>query len=822
MGILSGVLSYLFGLALNLLDVAISGFLGALGFDLDTFESYFPAAADYHEIIVGFAVGILFIMLIFQIFRNFGVVLDMEVEDPLKLLGKTALFFGMIMYSKSIVNFIIQLLVDPYSIFINAPPSPYKFELLTLATKMFTSVFSSPFTAVLALILMLVLGWQFLKLAIECVERYIVFYFTLYCASVVFATGAFKSTSQVFKSWCRMVASQAMLLLLNVWSINLFLSFMPVFEDGADHLIFNFLLGYAFLKFAQKADTLLRILGLNTASTGDMMRSLGGTIAGIAMAIRTTARMAKGAAKTGSKIFGGGSGSDASGSGGSGGSNRNPVGGMGSREGAAGSSGLPGGSSENGGSVTGSGISSAKQNYVSSVLDSAKSQLQKGKGAENPGGQVSGEAHGGEAGESSAHDGKTASKDNIKMGSEKEPAGAKLNRKIDGETMEGLSNLAHGLPHDQFDAGKKSFSGGEFPEFTGEDANLIGASQLTPADGVSQSNMKMADGTTGTVYKNEETGDAGVVQFASVDNGVIQGTISEIDGSTGKVGDAMAFKAVHESVPGARSFSSHAEPVRDGTGGSYYLATGASTSFFAPGGNSVMKGAEQTSFTPGGTSAMPGAAPADAPAGNSGLPLVSGEAVHMPAGPVAGESGAGSTGGFPPPQSMGNADPGYAPISAGGTSSVPGGFDGPVPTPLGTVSPGSYVSGGPVAESAAAFGMGADAPPVSTGMQPSPGGSLNGGASDSGQSAGAPPASVGIQPPSGSSLGESAASFGQSADAPPVSAAMRPQSDNVRRFSRHNPANVEVFRRDFKRGEASQTPDNPEASHKIDPPAAKT
>ena len=47
MGILSGVVSYLFGLALNLLDAAINGFLGALGFDLDTFKHYFPAAADY-------------------------------------------------------------------------------------------------------------------------------------------------------------------------------------------------------------------------------------------------------------------------------------------------------------------------------------------------------------------------------------------------------------------------------------------------------------------------------------------------------------------------------------------------------------------------------------------------------------------------------------------------------------------------------------------------------------------------------------------------------------------------------------------------------
>ncbi len=122
-------------------------------------------------------------------------------------------------------------------------------------------------------------------------------YFALYCAPVVFATSAFKSTAQILKSWCRLVASQAMLLLINIWSIKLFLSFMPVFEQSGDQIIFTFLMGYAFLKFAQKADTLLRILGLNTASTGDVVRSLCGTIAGIAMTIRSAAGMASAVGK---------------------------------------------------------------------------------------------------------------------------------------------------------------------------------------------------------------------------------------------------------------------------------------------------------------------------------------------------------------------------------------------------------------------------------------------------------------------------------------------------------------------------------------------
>ena len=598
MGILSGVVSYLFGLALNLLDAAINGFLGALGFDLDTFEHYFPAAADYQEVIVGFGVGLLLIMLVFQLFRNFGVMLDMEVEDPLKILGKTALFLGMILYSRSIVNTLLGLLADPYAIFLNTASTPYEFRLTTLASAMFGSVFSNPFMAIVTLIFMLVLGWQFLKLTVECVERYIVFYFALYCAPVVFATGAFKSTAQIFKSWCRMVASQAMLLLLNIWSIKLFLSFMPVFERDSSNMVFNFLMGYAFLKFAQKADTLLRILGLNTASTGDMVRSLGGTIAGIAMTLRTAGGMANHVTSAMGQRFGG---TDAAGKkggspdGGGGGSSGDSIGGMGrrSRPQAEGPSPSIGGAAPGG--VTASGIRAAKHNFTKAVFREAYSQA-----GETP--PISSLKETPPTGKGKAQEGQVSVQEDG-SGIAMKPDGLSENAKglqsLDEETVEGLSNLAHGLPHDKFDPEKGSWSGGGFQEFTGKGANLIGASQLTPAEGFSQSMVKLPDGSIGTVYRNEETGEAHLVQFASVDNGVMQGTISQLDPKTGKTGEDFAFKAVHSGVPGAETFSVHAVPVSEPSGGAYHMATGADTTIFA----SVADGAG-TAYTPGSTSRM--------------------------------------------------------------------------------------------------------------------------------------------------------------------------------------------------------------------------
>lgn len=732
MGILSGVVSYLFGLALNLLDATIDGFLGALGFDLDSFEKYFPAAKDYHNVIIGFAVGLLFIMLIFQLFKNFGVVIDMEAEDPLKMLGKTALFYGMIINSHSITNFILKLLVDPYAIFLNAASDPYEFKLLTLVTSMFSSVFSNPFMAVVALILMLVLGWQFLKLTIECVERYIVFYFVLYCAPVVFATGAFKSTAQIFKSWCRMLASQALLLLLNIWSIKLFMSYLPVLESGNEHFIFNFLIGYAFLKVAQKADTLLRILGLNTASTGDMVRSLGGTIASIAFAAKSMGSMAGSAKSAAAKIFGNATTAAGAAAGAAvGGAGGSAVSGMSGFAGSS-ASGRGGGPQENGGSITDSGVNAAKRGYVDEVLGSAKSKMN-----DNPYGSVnmSGDrkTKGGGVGSSSAQKFRYEEKANGVLshtengvsktgGSSSRDGNIEMKPRIDAETHEGLANIAHGLPHNTYDPVNKSYSGGGFPEFTGENANIIGASELTPSDGFEQHSVKMRDGSVGTLYQNSESGEAHLVQFGSVDNGVIQGTISEIDSKTGKPGDFMAFKAVHENVAGAGNFSGQSVSVADSEGGVYHVSTGASTSFFATGGVSSMTGS---------TAPRSDSAP-------QAVLSVTGNGVSAPNASANG---------------MGNTTSQHTSVTSHDTSSIHTSSIG-----------GSDVLGG-----GSSHGADVSRSEVS---------GFNGGSNG---------------------VNQSGSAGGRNTESPPVSSGMRqtqPQSE-ARRFSKNNPANMEVFKREI-------------------------
>ena len=51
----------------------------------------------------------------------------------------------------------------------------------------------------------------------------------VYSAPVAFAMGASQTTSNIFKSWCRMFGGQIFLLLMNAWCLRVFTSMVGAF-----------------------------------------------------------------------------------------------------------------------------------------------------------------------------------------------------------------------------------------------------------------------------------------------------------------------------------------------------------------------------------------------------------------------------------------------------------------------------------------------------------------------------------------------------------------------------------------------------------------
>jgi hypothetical protein len=125
---------------------------------------------------------------------------------------------------------------------------------------------------------MICLGWNYFKLLLEVVERYIVVGVLCYTSPLAFAMGASQATIKVFQSWCRMVGAQLLLLVLNVWFLRAFNSSVGHFTanggaltSGQGNIFLWMFCALAFLKTAQKFDSYLSSLGMNVAHTGGSM-----------------------------------------------------------------------------------------------------------------------------------------------------------------------------------------------------------------------------------------------------------------------------------------------------------------------------------------------------------------------------------------------------------------------------------------------------------------------------------------------------------------------------------------------------------------------
>lgn len=84
-------------------------------------------------------------------------------------------------------------------------------------------------TRSIALILVVILAWNYLKLLLEAAERYVVLGILVFTAPLAFAMGAARGTNNIFKSWCRMFGGQLLLLIMNAWCLKLFVNMVIEF-----------------------------------------------------------------------------------------------------------------------------------------------------------------------------------------------------------------------------------------------------------------------------------------------------------------------------------------------------------------------------------------------------------------------------------------------------------------------------------------------------------------------------------------------------------------------------------------------------------------
>ncbi len=280
--IFEGIVTWISSIVTDLMDAVSGLFLNALGTDMTAMEEYFPFVEKAFTVMQYTAWALLFLITVWQLFRIFGGPIT-EAENPWTLLARSSLFALLISYAKPIFTLALDISTAPYTALMEVSMSAEDFTFAGVGNALsngLTTIVSvvSVVGLLLLVILEIALGWNYFKLLLETVERYVVVGVLCYTSPLAYTMGASKTTSNVFKSWCRMVGSQLLLLVMNVWFLRAFNSSMGQFMGNSGALstgqgsIFLWLFcALAFLKTAQKFDSYLASIGLNVAQTGSSM-----------------------------------------------------------------------------------------------------------------------------------------------------------------------------------------------------------------------------------------------------------------------------------------------------------------------------------------------------------------------------------------------------------------------------------------------------------------------------------------------------------------------------------------------------------------------
>lgn len=224
MGILDGIVEWIAKQVMNGLDLITTSVLGALGCDMTVFLRYFPAAETMYEIFVALSIGIILLNWVWQLFKNYGLGAGVEAEDPVKLSVRSVLFILLAYFSDEIIDIVLKIGGTPYNWILTSELPPLSFASFNSVMLAIVGVCANGAVALIALILVLILAWNYIKLLFEAAERYVLLGVLVYTAPVAFSMGASQTTSNIFKSWCRMFGGQVFLLIMNAWCLRLFTS----------------------------------------------------------------------------------------------------------------------------------------------------------------------------------------------------------------------------------------------------------------------------------------------------------------------------------------------------------------------------------------------------------------------------------------------------------------------------------------------------------------------------------------------------------------------------------------------------------------------
>ena len=171
MGILDGIVEWIAEQVMNILDLITTSVLGALGCSMDTFLRYFPAAETMYQVFLALGIGLILLNWVWQLFKNYFMGAGIEAEDPIKLSIRSFLFIFLTFYAKDIVDLLLKISGTPYNWILTEDLPPLKFADFNSVVTVILGVCANGAVAIIALILVLILAWNYIKLLFDnCIQ----------------------------------------------------------------------------------------------------------------------------------------------------------------------------------------------------------------------------------------------------------------------------------------------------------------------------------------------------------------------------------------------------------------------------------------------------------------------------------------------------------------------------------------------------------------------------------------------------------------------------------------------------------------------------
>ena len=170
MGILDGIVEWIAEQIMYGLDMINTSVLGALGCDMNTFLRYFPAAETMYSLLVALAIGLILLGWVWNLFKNYGLGLGVDAEDPVKLTAKAILFIVLAYYADEIVNIALTIGGTPYAWILSSELPSLDFASFTSVLLTIIGVCANGGVALIVLILTLILAWNYITWALPLRE----------------------------------------------------------------------------------------------------------------------------------------------------------------------------------------------------------------------------------------------------------------------------------------------------------------------------------------------------------------------------------------------------------------------------------------------------------------------------------------------------------------------------------------------------------------------------------------------------------------------------------------------------------------------------